>query len=251
MISLPSSGMGGAELKLGYSDENGGKYESATQRFLKAKSDAKSPSDFLKGEFEYMLARVAAKQALADPDKREQAIQKLLAAQKAYPDHVRFYESILLLSQIQLAAKDLVGVRKTLESLSQAPWNDLKLAARIAEARVLVADGKVDEAIAAFDSVANSAGDSPSDASRKYEAMLGHARPDHAVPIRRRAQDSRHRHGKRTCRGFHRSGRSVRIAGTSIAGTGTHERSRAFVFACRYFVSQGIRVPRRIAVSNE
>lgn len=167
---------GGAELKLGYSDENGGKYESATQRFLKAKSDAKSPSDFLKGEFEYMLARVAAKQALADPDKREQAIQKLLAAQKAYPDHVRFYESILLLSQIQLAAKDLVGVRKTLESLSQAPWNDLKLAARIAEARVLVADGKVDEAIAAFDSVANSAGDSPSDASRKYEAMLGHAR---------------------------------------------------------------------------
>lgn len=167
---------GGPELKLGYSDENGGKFESATQRFLKAKADAKSPSDFLKGEFEYMLARVAAKQALADPDKREQAIQKLAAAQKSYPEHVRYYESVLLLSQIQLAAKDLTGVRKTLETLSQSPWNDLKLAARIAEARALVAEGKVDEAISAFDSVATSIGDSPSEAPRKYEAMLGHAR---------------------------------------------------------------------------
>jgi len=167
---------GGPELKLGYSDENGGKFESATQRFLKAKTDAKSPSDFLKGEFEYMLARVAAKQALADPDKREQAIQKLIAAQKAYPEHVRYYESVVLLSQIQLAAKDLTSVRKTLEALSQSPWNDLKLAARIAEARALVAEGKIDDAIAAFDSVANSVGDSASEAPRKYEAMLGHAR---------------------------------------------------------------------------
>ena len=167
---------GGPELKLGYSDENGGKYESATQRFLKAKSDAKAPSEFLKWEFEYMLARVAAKQALADPDKREQAIQKLKAAEKAYPDHVRFYESILLLSQIQLAAKDLAGARETLKILALAPWNDLKLAARIAEARVLVTEGKIDEAITAFDEVATSAGDSPSDAPRKYEAMLGHAR---------------------------------------------------------------------------
>ena len=167
---------GGPELKLGYSDENGGKFESATQRFLKAKTDAKSPSDFLKGEFEYMLARVAAKQALADPDKREQAIQKLIAAQKAYPEHVRYYESVVLLSQIQLAAKDLTSVRKTLEALSQSPWNDLKLAARIAEARALVAEGKIDDAIAAFDAVANSVGDSASEAPRKYEAMLGHAR---------------------------------------------------------------------------
>ena len=167
---------GGPELKLGYSDENGGKFESATQRFLKAKTDAKSPSDFLKGEFEYMLARVAAKQALADPDKREQAIQKLIAAQKAYPEHVRYYESVVLLSQIQLAAKDLTSVRKTLGALSQSPWNDLKLAARIAEARALVAEGKIDDAIAAFDAVANSVGDSASEAPRKYEAMLGHAR---------------------------------------------------------------------------
>lgn len=167
---------GGPELKLGYSDENGGKYESASQRFQKAKAEAKAPTDFLKGEFEYMLARVAAKQALTDADKREAAIQKLIAAQKGYGEHVRFYESVQLLSQIQLAAKDFDGARKSLETLSQAPWSDVKLAAQITEAKVLAAEGKTDEAIAKFDSVASAATDSPNDMARKYEAMLGHAR---------------------------------------------------------------------------
>ncbi|MEI8019522.1 MAG: tetratricopeptide repeat protein [Schlesneria sp.] len=167
---------GGGELKLGYSDENGGRYDSATQRLLKAKADAKSPSDFLRGEFDYIIARIAARQALADPEKRQQAIQKLIAAQKGYPDHVRFYESVLLLSQIQLAEKDFAGARSTLEKLSQAPWNDLKLAAQIAESRVLVAEGKIDEAITGFEAIVASAGDTPADISRKFEAMLGHAR---------------------------------------------------------------------------
>ena len=167
---------GGPDLKLGFSDENGGRYEGAIQRFTKAKTDAKSPSDFLKGEYDYALARVLAKQALADPDKREQAIQKLQAVEKAYPDHVRFYDSVLLLSQIQLAAKDFNGARTTLEILKKAPWSDVILAAKIAEARVLMGEGKVDEAIAAFEAAAASATDSPADAARKYEAMLGHAR---------------------------------------------------------------------------
>ncbi len=174
-IALIEWDAGGGELKLGYSDENGGRYEQATQRFLKAKADAKSPSDYLKGEYEYVLARVAAKQALADPEKRDQAIQKLQAAQRAYPDHIRFYESVLLLSQIQLAAKDFSGARTTLEVLSKAPWSDLKLASQIAEARVLVSEGKIDEAIASFEAASAAAGDTTADIARKFEAKLGHA----------------------------------------------------------------------------
>lgn len=167
---------GGPELKLGYANENGGRFENALQNFAKAKADAKSPSEFLKGEYEYCLARVAAKQALADPDKREQAIQKLHAVEKAFPDHVRFYDSVLLLSQIQLASKDFNGTRATLEVLKKAPWPDISLAARIGEARILMSEGKIDEAIAGFNAAATSAGDSPSEVARKYEAMLGQAR---------------------------------------------------------------------------
>jgi hypothetical protein len=167
---------GGGDLKLGYSDENGGRYDSAIQRLQKAKADAKSPRDFLRAEFEYVLARVAAKQALGDPEKREQAIQKLMAVEKAFPDHVRYYESVILLSQLRLAAKDYAGARAAAEALAQAPWSDFKLLARIAESRVLMSEGRIDEGIAGFKAVASSAGDSPSDRSRKYEAMLGHAR---------------------------------------------------------------------------
>lgn len=166
---------GGGELKLGYSDENNGRYDSATQRYTKAKSDAKNPSDFLKGEFEYVIARVAGKQGLADPDKREAAIQKLQGAQKAYPEHIRYYESVQLLCQVQLAAKDFNGVRSTLEALKKAPWSDLNLAGQITEARVLMSEGKIDEAIGAFNAAANAGGESPAEMARKYEAKLGHA----------------------------------------------------------------------------
>lgn len=164
------------ELRLGYNDENNGKYELAQQRFLKAKSDSKSASNYLQGEFEYILARVAGKQALADPDKSAAAMQKLLAAQKSHPDHIRFYESVMLLSQLQLAAKDTAGLRKTLETLKKSPWNDLKLAASLIEARALMNDGNIDDAIAAFESAAQSAGDSAAEQARKFEAVLGQAR---------------------------------------------------------------------------
>ncbi len=167
---------GGPTLKLGYPEENSGQYELATKSFQKAKSEAKSPSPFLAGEYEYVLARVLARQALTDPDKREQAIQKLMAAQKAYPEHVRFYESALFLSQVQLAAKDFEGLHKTIEILKKAPWNDVKLAAQITESRALVSEGKIEDAIAGFEAVANSAGDSPVELARKYEAQLGQAR---------------------------------------------------------------------------
>jgi tetratricopeptide (TPR) repeat protein len=167
---------GGPELRLAYADENNGKYEQALQRFAKAKADAKSPSDFLKAEYDYSMARVTAKQALADPEKREQAIKKLQEVEKAYPDHVRFYDSVLLLSQVQLVSKDFSGARATLEILKKATWPDMALAAKIGEARVLMSEGKADEAIAAFDAASSAAGESPAEIGRKYEAMLGHAR---------------------------------------------------------------------------
>ena len=167
---------GGGELKSGYSDEIAGRFESAMQRLTKAKSDAKSPSSFLQGEFEYVIARILAKQALIDPDKRDQAIQKLISVQTTYPEHIRYFESVLLLNQLQLAAKDFDGARKTLDLLKKGSTSDLNLAAQIAEARVLASEGKTDESIAAFETAAKSAGDSPADLARKFEAILGQAR---------------------------------------------------------------------------
>lgn len=164
------------DLKFGYTEENNGRLDQALQRFQKAKSESKSPSTYLQGEFDYIVARVIAKQALASREKRDAAIQKLLAAQKAYPTHIRYFESLQLLIQLQLSSGDFNGARKTIEELKRAPSGDLNLISQIAEAKVLAAEGKIDESIAAFSAVANSTDDSPNQVARKYEAQLGQAR---------------------------------------------------------------------------
>ncbi|WP_010586507.1 tetratricopeptide repeat protein [Schlesneria paludicola] len=175
-IAVIEWGAATPDLKVAYSHENGGRYDAAIQSLTKAKADAKSPSPFLQGEFEYVLARIQGKQALTDPDKRDAAIQKLQSVQKTYSEHIRYYDSMLLLSQLQLLTKDASGVRATAETLKKAPWNELRLAALIAEARVEVTEGKLDEAIASFEAAAKAAGQSPAEVARKYEAMLGQAR---------------------------------------------------------------------------
>lgn len=167
---------GGGELRLGYSDENGGKFESAIQRYTKAKADVKNASEALKAEFDYVIARATAKLALGDPTKLASAIQLLQAAQKSGSDHFRYYESVALLGQAQLANGDLDAARTTYGLLAKAPWSDAKLAARIATGRILVAENKLDEAVKEFEAAVSAATDSPADQIRKYEAMLGQAR---------------------------------------------------------------------------
>jgi len=164
------------ELRLGIADDNGGKYESAVQRYQKAQKDSKSPSAALKAELDYLIARANARIALVEPAKLATAIKELQAVQKGSPQHYRYYESVILLGQLQIANGDFVGARATYDLLAKAPWSDSKLAAQVASGTILVAENKLDEAIKVFEAAAASAGDSPGEQVRKYEAMLGQAR---------------------------------------------------------------------------
>jgi len=165
------------DLKLGLSDENGGRFDSALTRITKSKSDAPATApEPLKIEFDFLIARVNARMALADPSKRDNAIKLLQAAQKATSDHFRYYETLSLLGQVQLAAQDFSGARTSIDLLSQAPWNDVKLAAKTANGRLLMAENKPDEAVRVFEEAISSAGDSAADKARRYEAMLGKSR---------------------------------------------------------------------------
>ena len=128
------------DLRLGYSDENGEKFESALNHYNKAKTDSKSTSENLKAEFDYVIARVNARQAMADSSKQPDAIKMLQAAQKLRPEHFRYYDSVVLLGKLQLAMGDFDSARGTFDLLSKAPWPDYKLAARIAAGRILVAE---------------------------------------------------------------------------------------------------------------
>lgn len=165
-----------ADLKLGLGDENGGRFDAAIQRVTKSKADTKGDSPLLKGEFDYVLARITARMALADPAKRDEAITMLQAFQKAHSDHFRYYESVAFLGQVQLAKQDYEAARKTFDVLSQAPWSEAKLASKIASGRILTGENKLDEAVQSFEDAIKSAGTTAADLARKYDAMLGKAR---------------------------------------------------------------------------
>lgn len=168
---------GGPELRLGYTDEAAGRYETAIGRYNKAKADAKNPSDHLKAEFDYVIARANGQASLAaDAAKQEAAVKQLQAIQKSRPEHFRYYDSINLLGQIQLAMGKFDDARATFAELAKAPWSDYKMLAKIASGRVFVAENKLDEAAKEFEAAATAATDTPADQARKYEAMLGQAR---------------------------------------------------------------------------
>lgn len=164
-----------AELALGKGDEAGGRFESALTRYAKVADEARG-SDYLKTDLQFLIARVIARSALTDADKRDEAIAKLTAFLKANPDNFRVFEAQQFLGQILLAKQDFTAARSAFESLNQAPWSDYKLSASVNLGRVLMAENKLDEATQAFDGAIAAAGSSPADVSRKYEAMVGKAR---------------------------------------------------------------------------
>jgi len=165
-----------ADFKLGLSDENGGRFDAAIARITKSKSETETQQDQLKKDFDFVLARIAARQALADPSKIDAAIAQLDQFRKAGADHYRFYEATSLLGSVQLAKPDFAAARATFEQLAQAPSNDYKLSARIAQGRILMGEGQSDAAAKMFDEAIAAAGPSGSEQTRKYEAMLGKAR---------------------------------------------------------------------------
>ncbi|HTN02246.1 MAG TPA: tetratricopeptide repeat protein [Planctomycetaceae bacterium] len=164
------------DLSVAISDENGGRLESALARLAKSQEAAKAGSANIKTDIEFLIARVTARQALVDAAKRDEAIQKLTAFQKAASDSFRYYEAIGYLGQVQLAKGDYAAARAAFDILAQSPWKEFKLAATISTARILSAEGKPDEAVKLYDEVITTAGSDPAEQARKYEAMVGRAR---------------------------------------------------------------------------
>lgn len=182
-VTVPASDIVGvewnnatAELRLGISDENGGRFDSAVERVTKSKSDATNADDRLKLEYDFVLARIASRQAMADDAQIDAAIGKLEAFVKAGSDHFRYYEAIDRLGQLQLAKGDFAAATATFEKLAQASSSDYKLAAKIAQGRIQLAQNQADQATRSFDEAIAAAGNSAADQARKYEAMLGKAR---------------------------------------------------------------------------
>ncbi len=164
------------DFKLGISDENGGRLDSALQRVTKSQTETTDASDLLKLEFQFVIARINTRMAFADAGKVDSAIGLLEAYRKAGKDHFRYYEATNLLGQLQLVKPDLAAARAAFGELASAPSNDYKLAAQIAQGRILMAEGQQDAAVAEFDKAIAAAGNSAGEQARRFEALLGKAK---------------------------------------------------------------------------
>lgn len=165
-----------ADLKLGISDENGGRLDSALTRVRKSKADSQTSNDALKKEFDFVEARILGRMAKADPGKVDEAVAALEKVKKACADHFRYFDTLRNLGEVQMVKGDNASARQNFEGLAQAPWNDVKLAGQVALGRILMAEGNSDEAVKTFDAAIASAGNSVGEQARKYDAMLGKAR---------------------------------------------------------------------------
>lgn len=155
--------------------EDKGSLGVALESYTKMLADPKSSAPDLKADIEYLIARTTARQALADPSKRDDAIKRLDAHRKAHGDSFRYFEACDFLGQVQLAKGDFAAAKEAYDALEQAPWSDYKMAAKIGNARIQFRQGQFGPALEGFNAVVAMPGTSESEVSRKNEALLGKA----------------------------------------------------------------------------
>ena len=163
-----------ATMKLARSSEERGNLEDALAKYQEVAGQTDAGKANLKSDLEFLIARVTAKQAKADPAKVDDAIQKLDAFRTAHASSFRYYDTLLLLGEMHLAKKDYANAEPIFEQLvSEAPWDDYKMAAKIAKGRLLLRKDDVQGAQGLFQEVAAQPAKTDAEKARQYEARLG------------------------------------------------------------------------------
>jgi len=161
-----------AKLNLARSAEKAGNVEKALSDYLEITKDPKSKGN-IKTDLTFLIARATAKLAMGDPLRLDDAIKLLDGYRKANKGSFRDFEAASLLGQAYLAKKDYPNAKTAFDQLAKAPWNDYKMAAQTANARILLLGGNVDGALSAFDAVIAAKATKPAEITRQQEAMLG------------------------------------------------------------------------------
>ncbi|RMG33443.1 MAG: hypothetical protein D6725_15685 [Planctomycetota bacterium] len=163
------------KLRLARVNEHNGNLTKALQAYQEALAETKTQREFVKRDIEFLVARALAKQALADPTKLDQAIDKLTAFVRVAGDHFRYYQAVRLLGDAYLAKGEFDKAQQQFDTLAKAPWSAAKKLAQIRRARILLARGDTAGALQAFEQVISEPAASPADKERRQEALLGKA----------------------------------------------------------------------------
>ena len=165
-----------ATMALGRSALVAGQLDSAQKQLEQALADsAGSDNEGMRGDLDYLLARVFAERATTDASQAAAATEKLKAFIAGNRDHYRVYDAQLALGDVGLAGGDYAAAVAAYTSAGTAPWKDVQMAAQIGQGRVLLAQDNVDGAKREFDAVASMPADTPAQKSRRLEGLLGQA----------------------------------------------------------------------------
>jgi tetratricopeptide (TPR) repeat protein len=156
-------------------DELGGRLQKAIDGLTKLQGEPKPESAGYRTDLQYLIARATAKLALADPARVDEAIKKLDEFKTKNADSYHYYEAMNYLGQLYMAKGDADGAAKAFEALGSAPFNDYRMAAKLAVARQSLAKDDLAGAKAAFEEVSKMPSDknNPNEESKKQEAQLG------------------------------------------------------------------------------
>ncbi len=162
------------KLQLAINDELNGRLDKALEGYRAAREES-SANDRLEEELEYLESRTLAKKALQSAGQPTEAASRLEAFLQSNSDTYHYFESMELLSRLYLAAGDNGKAREMLQAMSQAPWNDVTMAARNGEAQIALAEQNPNAALAAYDAVIDMTAENESEQSERFAAILGKA----------------------------------------------------------------------------
>ncbi|QDU08273.1 tetratricopeptide repeat protein [Gimesia aquarii] len=160
------------QLNIARNQERNGNYAAALEQYKKSQA---SGSANLKKDLQFMIARATTKSAQSDAAALDNAIKMLDTFIKANGDHYQYYPATKLLGEAYLAKKDYAAANKAFSTLETSPWKDYQMDAKNLKARVLLAQGNVNGALAAFNTVAKMDAKSESELASKRAAQLGSA----------------------------------------------------------------------------
>lgn len=166
-----------AQYGLGSSAIAAGNLDYAEQQLNAAKAaimSANKPG--LAGDIDFLLAKVAALRAMTDADQVAEARKRLDAFLRGNADHYRTFDAQLLLGDVAIEAGDFPAAIAAFTGVGNAPWNDLKMAAQLGNARVMLAQENIDGAKREFDAVAAVTPANDAEKVRQLQGLLGQAR---------------------------------------------------------------------------
>lgn len=177
-----------AELKTAKTHVLAGRYADAATALERIKDDVNEPA--IKQDIEFYKAFCAAKMAMGGSGKVADAGRMMKTFADANTKSYHYFEASELVGDMLVAIRQYAQAAEYYGRLEKAPWPDYKMRAGAAMGRALLAQGKVNEAIAAFDKVmaTEAVGDMAQEQRTlaklgKAAAMVASKKPDEAIKM--------------------------------------------------------------------